>query len=261
MKIRFYILIILVCSCATKSDVNLSDIQNELNQKFNKGKELFDKGKYTRAKNEFDYILLNDRGSDIGTQARFYQAETLYMLEQFEEAISSYEKVLQYSDDSNKIELSKFKICKCYFDLSNHHNRDQSNNDLALEKLQYFIDQYPFSSYLEKAENYIAILRNRKAEKIYQTARLYLKLKEFNSALIYFDEVLKKYYDTPIADDARISIIFLYLLRDDTNEAESYYNSNKAKFINKDKEVEANDLLYNYNDKNNWFKNFIRLYK
>ena len=54
-------------------------------------------------------------------------------------------------------------------------------------------------SYLEKAENYIAILRNRKAEKIYQTARLYLKLKEFNSALIYFDEVLKKYSNSVIA--------------------------------------------------------------
>ena len=90
-----------------------------------------------------------------------------------------------------KLVLLKFKICKCYFELSNNHNRDQSNNDLALEKLQYFIDEYPSSSYLKEVENYIAILRNRKAEKIYQTARLYLKLKEFNSALIYFDEVLK----------------------------------------------------------------------
>ena len=261
MKIRFYILLILICSCATKSDIDLSDIQNELNQKFNKGKELFDKGKYTRATAEFDYILLNDRGSDIGVQARFYQAETLYMLEQFDKAISSYQKVLQFSDDSDKIELSKFKICKCYFDLSNQHNRDQSNNDLALEKLQYFIDQYPSSSYLKEAESYIATLRNKKAEKIYQTARLYLKLKEFNSALIYFDEVLKSYYDTPTADDARISIIFLYLLRDNNHAAESYYNSNKKKFINKEKELEANNLLYNYNDKSNWFKNLIRLYK
>ena len=261
MKNKFYIFLIFICSCATKSDVDLSDIQNELHQKLSKGKDFFNKEKYTRAKDEFDYILLNDRGSDIGIQARFYQAEALYMLEQFEEAITSYEKVLQFSNDRTIIEDSKFKICKCYFELSNKHNRDQSNNDLALEKLQYFIDQYSSSSYLEEVENYISILRDRKAAKIYETARLYLKLKEFDSALIYFNEVLKSYYDTSIADEARISIIFLYLVKNDESLAESYYNTNKKKFINKEKEVEANELLYNYDEKGNWFKNFMRLYK
>ena len=118
MKYKFYIFIILLCACSTKSNFNSSDIQSELNQKFTKGKELFEKKKYSRAKDEFDYILINDRGSDIGVQARFYQAESLYMLEQFEEAIASYDKVLQFSNDISKIEESKFKICQCYFELS-----------------------------------------------------------------------------------------------------------------------------------------------
>ncbi len=261
MKDKFYIFIILLCACSTKSDFDFSDIQSELNQKFNRGKELFEKEKYSRAKDEFDYILINDRGSDIGVQARFYQAQALYMLEQFEEAITSYDKVLQFSDDISIIEKSKFKICQCYFELSNRHDRDQSNNDLALEKLQYFIDQHPESLHIKEAENYISTLRDRKAEKTYQTARLYLKLKEFDSALLYFDEVLKKYYDTSVADESRISIIFLHLLREDNALAESYYKSNKDKFRSKEKEEEAGDLIYNYNKKANWFRNFIRLYK
>ena len=261
MKNKLYIILIFIFACATKSDFDLSDIQSELQEKFSKGEELFKKGKYSRAKDEFDHILLNDRGSDIGVKSRFYQAEALYELEQFEEAISSYEKVLQFSDDLIIIENSKFKICKSYFELSNKHNRDQTKNNIALDKLQYFIDQYPSSYHTVEAEGYIAILRSRKAEKIYETGRLYLKLKEFDSALIYFNEVLKDYYDTAIADESKISIIFLHLLRDDYASAESYYHSKKNKFINDSKKDEAEDLLYNYNKRANWFKNFIRLYK
>ena len=230
MKIRFYILLILICSCATKSEIDLSDIQNQLNQKFNKGKELFDKGKYTRAKDEFDYILLNDRGSDIGVQARFYQAETLYMLEQFDEAISSYQKVLQFSDDSDKIELSKFKICKCYFDLSNQHNRDQSNNDLAIEKLQYFIEKESMREYVDEIEQMILDLRTKLAKKNFHTAKLYVRLEELDSAVIYYDSIIKEYYDTAFVNHSLINIATIYFI-DNKEKSISYLGNHKNSFI------------------------------
>ena len=64
--------------------------------------------------------------------------------------------------------------------MSNAPRRDQSNNNLALKKLQFFIDEYPDSEFLEDSESYISILRLKKAQKIYETARLYLKLKEYD---------------------------------------------------------------------------------
>ena len=126
---------------------------------------------------EFNYILLNDRGSEIGVEARYYQGETYFELEQYDEAIASYEKFLHYTTDQEKVEYIMYKICKCYFSLSTTHNRDQTNNDFAFMKLQLFIDEFPTSVYFKESEGLINILRSRKAEKAHETGRLYLKLK------------------------------------------------------------------------------------
>ena len=104
MRYRPYLLLfIILFSCAPKkSQIDFADIQNELNKKFAHGKKLFDKKKYARAKDDFDYIILNDRGSEMGKEARYYQAESLFKLKQYSDAISSYERFLQYSDDNVK---------------------------------------------------------------------------------------------------------------------------------------------------------------
>jgi len=128
-------------------------------------------------------------------------------------------------------------------------------------KLQFFIDEFPSSIYFEESEKLINILRSRKAEKVHETGRLYLKLKEFDSAIIYFNDVIDNYYDTEFSDESRISIIFFYLLQDKTDDANSYYDANKNKFLNVQKQEEAKVLLTNYSENSNWIKNKIRLYK
>ena len=263
MRYRPYLLLfIILFSCAPKnSQIDFADIQNELNKKFTHGKKLFDKKKYARAKDDFDYIILNDRGSEMGKEARYYQAESLFKLKQYSDAISSYERFLQYSDDNTKNEFCRFRICECYYNISNKHNRDQSNNDIALETLQMFIDDFSNSKFLDMAEEFILDLRLRKAEKLYETGRLYLKEKEFDSAIIYFNNVIDNYYDTNYADEARISIVFLYLLKKENEDARLYFNNNKEKFIDIEKQLEAQNLLDKFNSKSSWFSNMVRLYK
>ena len=263
MRYRPYLfLLIILFSCAPKkSQINFADIQNELNKKFTHGKKLFDKKKYARAKDDFDYIILNDRGSEMGKEARYYQGESLFKLKQYSDAISSYERFLQYSDDQIRSEYCRFRICECYYNISNKHSRDQSNNDIALETLQMFIDDFSDSKFLNMAEDFILDLRLRKAEKLHETGRLYLKEKEFDSAIIYFSNVIDNYYDTNYADEARISIIFLYLIKEQDEEAELYFNNNKKKFINMEKGLEAQNLLNKFSSRSSWLSNMVRLYK
>ena len=263
MRYRPYLLLfIILLSCAPKkSQIDLAEIENELNKKFTHGKKLFNKKKYARAKDDFDYIILNDRGSEMGNEARYYQAESLFKLKQYSEAISSYERFLHYSNDIERNEYCRFRVCECYYNISNKHDRDQSNNDIALETLQMFIDDFSDSVFLERAEEFILDLRLRKARKLHETGRLYLKEKEFDSAIIYFNNVIDNYYDIYYADNARISIIFLYLIKKENDKARSYFDENKDKFIDDEKQLEAQNLLNKFHNKGNWFSNMIRLYK
>jgi len=251
----------ILISCSSNPKVDISNEQNKLIEKLNHGKELFNKGKYIKSMDEFNYILLNDRGSEIAVDARYYQGETHFELKQYDEAIASYEKFLHYTLNQEKVEYITYKICQCYFNLSTTHSRDQTNNNFAFLKLQLFIDEFPTSAYFEESEDLISILRSRKAEKVYETGRLYLKLKQFDSAIIYFNDVINNYYDTKSADESRISIIFFYLLQDKINDANLYYNDNEDRFSKIEKQVEAELLLINYSKSSNWIKNKIRLYK
>ena len=88
-----------------------------------------------------------------------------------------------------------------------------------------------------------------------------MQLKEFDSAIIYFNDVINNYYDTKFADESRISIIFFYLLQNKVDDANLYYKDNKDKFLQFAKQEEAKLLLTNYSKSNNWIKNKIRLYK
>ena len=256
-----FIIIPIFIACSVKSDTNVSTENNELKKKLNKGITLFESKKYTRSLDEFNSIILNDRGSELGVEARFYQAESNFELEQYNEAISSYEKFMHYSSDLVKIEYVKFKICKSYFNLASTYSRDQVNNEFAFTKLQYFIDEFPNSNFIDETEEMLHILRERKAQKVYETGRLYLKLKEYDSAIIYFNDVVENYYDTKFSDQARVSIIFFYMLQGKSDEANSYYEINKDKFMDASVRTEAEEILFHYNDASFWIKNKIRLYK
>ena len=259
LKIIFLFIPILM-SCSSNPEIDISN-NNELITKLDKGISFFDKGKHARSLDEFNFILLNDRGSEIGVEARYYQGEANFELEQYDEAIASYEKFLHYSSNQEKIEYIRFKICQSHFNLATTYSRDQTNNDFAFIKLQNFIDEFPTSEYKSKSEELLRTLRTRKAQKVYETGRLYLKLKEYESAIIYFRDVIDNYYDTDYADQSRISIIFFYLLQNKSEDANSFYKDNKDKFQNISNKEEAELLLNNYNNTSFWIKNKIRLYK
>ena len=261
LKLFIYITIPIFISCSLNSDIDTTSQDNELMKKLDKGITLFESKKYTRSLDEFNSIILNDRGSKLAVEARFYQGESNFELEQYNEAISSYEKFMQYSSDLAKVEYVKFKICKSYFNLSTTYSRDQENNEFAFMKLQYFIDEFPNSTFIAETEEMLQLLRERKAQKVYETGRLYLKLKEYDSAIIYFNDVVENYYDTQFSDKARVSIIFFYMLQDKTDDAKKYYEINKNKFQDESIKKEAEEILFHYNDASSWIKNKIRLYK
>ena len=56
----------------------------------------FSDGKYTRAKSEFEYLILNDPLSKYAADSYFYIAESKYHLKQYSQAIFDYEKYLYF---------------------------------------------------------------------------------------------------------------------------------------------------------------------
>ena len=63
----------------------------------------------------------------------------------------------------------------------------------------------------EDVEEMIQELRSKLAKKVYESANLYVKLQEYESAIIYLNSLLDIYYDTSWADEGRLLYVQLYL--------------------------------------------------
>ena len=230
---------VLLIGCG-KKDIHLEE---DLSPRFEKARGYFDKGKYSRAQDEFDYIIMADPGSKIANESQYYKAESMFQLKEYTEASIAFDRYVRFSPDYTKIEQSRFRICECAINLSNDFQREQSETHKALEQLQMFIDDFPESDLMEDAEDAIFALRQKLAQKDYEVGRMYLKLEEYESALIYFRSVLNHYYDTSFSDDARVGIIFTHILNDNHKGANSYFKSQKERFLSENKYKEAEILL------------------
>ena len=238
-KITF-ILIVVFLVCCSKKNVH---VEEDLSPRFDKAMEYFDRGKYPRAKDEFDYIIMRDPGSKIANESQYYMAEALFQMEEYSEASITFDRYVRFSPDFTKIEKSRYRICECAILSSNAYQREQSQTHRALEQLQMFIEDFPTSDLVEDAENAIVELRIKLAQKDFEVGRIYLKLEEYESALIYFRSVLNNYYDTSFADDARIGIMFTHILNDNWQGAVNYFRAEEGRFLSKKKYEEAETLL------------------
>ena len=230
---------ILLAGCG-KKDVHLEE---DLSPRFEKAMRHFDKGKYSSAKDEFDYIIMADPGSKIANESQYYMAESMFQIEEYDEASIAFDRYVRFSPDYSKIEKARYRICECAINLSNSYQREQSQTYRALEQLQMFIEDFPASDLINDAEDAMLALRLKLAQKDYEVGRMYLKLEEYDSALIYFRSVLNHYYDTSFSDDARVGIIFTHVLNNNREGAKSYFKSQKDRFFSENKYKEAETLL------------------
>ena len=135
-------------------------------------------------------------------------------------------------------------VCKSWFNLSNDVLKDQTDTKIAIDKLQYYIEKDSMEDFIDQIENMILALRNKLAEKDFKTALLYMQLDKLNSAEIYFESIVKEYYDSDYVSSSIVNIA-LIKAKQNKNKAINYLYLNKDFFST---EVEFNDALESINN-------------
>ena len=79
---------------------------------------------------------------------------------------------------------------------------DQEYTLKALRQFQNLIEAYPEGAYRQNAEERLNDLRKKLARKQLMGGNVYRKMGIYDSAIIYYDILLEKYYDTPLAEEA-----------------------------------------------------------
>tara|TARA_Y100000590_G_C15553424_1_gene951809 strand:- start:45 stop:752 length:708 start_codon:yes stop_codon:yes gene_type:complete len=231
---------IVVFSCSTL------EFDDSIDAVFKSGKKSLKDKKYNRAKGEFEFIILNSTEDyQYVADSYFYLAEAKYYLEKYSESIEDYNTFLKSPvRDVNLSNKAEFMICKSWFYLSNDVMKDQTDTKIAIDKLQSYIEKESMKQYVVQINDMIVALRNKLAEKDFQTAMLYLQLEKKESAIIYFQNIINEYYDSQFIDDCIVNIAYLKA-EDNQNLALDYLNSNKDSFLSISKYQDAVNFINN----------------
>lgn len=174
-------------------------------------KEKYDDESYFDAVSDFTVVLLRFAGSTVADSAQYYLADSHYMMGDYLIAAVEFERLINTMSQSSLVPGAQLKLAESYKELSPRFSLDQKYTERAIREYQNFVEDYPTDTRKETAEKEIIRLRNKLGQKEYVNAEIYRKMSEFEAAIVYYDQVLTKYYDTDWADDAQFGKVHTYV--------------------------------------------------
>ena len=247
MKKRYFIILftsLIITSCSSTKPEEV-----DLQKQFDRATNYLEKKRYMRAQEEFNSVAIRGLHTDLGDDAQFYLGESYFLNKEYILAIAEYDRLIRRMGFSEYIQKARWRICQCYVEQSPKYYHEQSSTERALSKLQEFLDDYPNTEFHEEALTTITNMRNKLATKLYESGRLYVKMEEYASAIITYEDLLANYYDTELVDDAHLQIVKCHALAGEIEKAVDYLANNRKQFSNDDQLAEAEKFI-KQNDKN-----------
>ncbi|OIO67476.1 MAG: hypothetical protein AUJ47_00150 [Candidatus Marinimicrobia bacterium CG1_02_48_14] len=202
---------------ASKPQHDVKNIAGE----YQKGLDFMAKKNWIKSEETFTFIVYNDPAGEYADDAQYSLAETWYFREEYLIAIDEYDRLIQRMPNSPLIPQASWRKAECYYLLSPDYRLDQTLSERALKELQNFVDIFPQDENRIQAAKYIVEIRSKLAHKLYGSGVLYLKLREWDSAKLYFDVVLENYYDTEYLENALMGKAEALVGENKADEAES----------------------------------------
>jgi outer membrane protein assembly factor BamD len=172
----------------------------------NKAFEYYEKEDYLKAQTLFDLVLSNIRGSGKAEKASFQYAYTYYHLKQFMLAAYYFKTFSNTFINSQFREEAAFMSAYCNYKQSPSFRLEQSATEKAIEEFQLFVNLFPKSPRVSECNRLIDEMRQKLEKKAFHEGELYYNLKQYQSAVISFDNLLRDYPESSDVERVRYLI-------------------------------------------------------
>ncbi|MCF7872747.1 MAG: tetratricopeptide repeat protein [Candidatus Omnitrophica bacterium] len=144
----------------------------------------------------FQSIVEETPYSEYASRAQYKLGVIFLQLSRFKEAREAFQKVIDDYSDSRWATPAKYQLALATAQAFPGADYDASYLKKATQSLDDFIKEHPEAKISKEAEEQLAKLRSKEAEKIFEIALFYKKQNRPESAKIYLEKVIKKYPDT-----------------------------------------------------------------
>ena len=155
------------------------------------------------------YILVG--GSDPRVhQARYYVGQAHFENGEYVTAAAEFSRL---AGDLGRMDLAddaRFMACQAYDELSPDPQLDQEYTRAAIDHCQALLEYFPDSEFADDAREIVDDMWNKLAEKLYEGGDWYLRRRAYDSAIIYYEDVVEQYPQTEYAPKALGRLIEIF---------------------------------------------------
>ena len=179
-------------SSAAKSDPTAEALFEEGNRSFN------DK-RYVRAIDSYSKLRSDHPFSPLITEVELKMADAYYRNQQYPEAINAFKEFQSMHPTNENIPFVILRLGHAHFDQFSGADRDQKNTEIAKGYFENVISTYPKSTQAAEAREKLAKCLEYLAEHEFNVAQFYFQQQKYPAARDRFEEIVRKYKDTPTA--------------------------------------------------------------
>ena len=207
---RFAAAGLLVASAACKPDFILKKYTTNQSL-YNAGLKEFNRHKWDNAIAAFEKLTLDLPARDSLLPRSYWYLATAHE-KQGEHllAAQSYSKLVESFPDDSLAPNAALEAARSYWHLWRKPSLDPTYGQTALATYNTLIGLYPTSPIIPTAQKEIAELENWFAIKNYDAGMFYLRRKAYDSAIIYFKDVLSRWPNAPKTREASLRLVDAY---------------------------------------------------
>jgi outer membrane protein assembly factor BamD len=163
---------------------------------FDAAKAAYERGDYLDAIPDYKAYIEQYPGTDRTDDALYDLGECYLKQKDYALASGQFDRLLRDFPTSPLQPDALYELARCDDLQSRGAQYDQSETLRALERYNQFLDQYPEHARAVDARARIRVLRDRLAEKLFRTARLYWKLRQDGASAQTLRGLLTDYPDS-----------------------------------------------------------------
>lgn len=210
MKLKhhaFYLLIVIIFGATSCDNYNKVLNSNDVDLKYEKAKEYYNDGKYTKAIPLLDELISIYRGKEELQEIYYIYCYAHYGQGNYLMAAHNFKNYYEFYPNNEKAVEAMFMVGKCYAKVSPEPALDQENTKKARQAFQQFINTYPNSDRVDDANQQMRQLRRKLERKAYKAAKLYYDMEKYRAAAVSFENVLYDYPDIAEAEYIQYLIV------------------------------------------------------
>lgn len=153
--------------------------------------------------------------SPYATLAELRTGDVFFEKGEYEQAVIEYEEFLKRHPGHEEASYATYQLARSYYRQISSPDRDPTNTRESLKWFNIFVDKYPGSPLVAKAEKRITKCRQRLAKREIYIGNFYNKRKNYKAAANRYNTVVKDYSDTKQMPEAMYLLGRAYAKQDE----------------------------------------------